>query len=255
VYLWINLEKINTVKNIHFLFKKLEDIGFLFHGLKNYKLAKEDIFISYPDNSNVLLVFKMMADKAYNTNRLADFLCCYFRLFQDNMNTSSVGYSADAVADRVHTETEKEFVYKMDETLMSMGMFRKPYGGFECYGLAYYDTEKAMNSKAPYYFRMVSRGSDIVSTISENEKLLLMLRIRHVEKCLDYLNNCPDSVKNIFRFSDTGCSNRPCNKGVAYVFEDISYWRCGCCAPAFKLKPKIDDIPHYIKLVELGIQK
>lgn len=242
----------NTVKNVHFLFRIFNDYGFYFNGLKNYKLTKEDVYISYPDNSNILLVLKMMADKAYNTNRLVDFLCCNFRLFQDNMNTSIVDNCADAIADRVPIETEKEFVYKMDETLMSMGMSRKPYGGFEGYGLAYYDTEKAMNAKSPYTFRMVSRDSDIENSFHDKERLLLMLRIRHVDKCLDYLNHCPDSVKKIFRFSDPGCSNRPCNKGVAYVFEDNSYWRCGCCAPAFIFKPKIEDIPHYIKLVELG---
>jgi hypothetical protein len=248
-------KKMNTVKQIHSLFKKLEDYGFHFEGLKNYKLSKDDITISYSDNAAILLVLKILADKAFNTNRIGDFLCCHFRMLQDDMNTANYGLGADHVADRVHTEVEKAFVYKMDETLMSMGIVRKPYGGYECHGLAYYDSEKVMNSKGPYLFRIVSRSTDIVGSISETEKMLLLLRIRNVANCIQHLNTCPDSVKDIFRHSDEGCSKRPCNMGVAYEFEGKSCWRCGCYAPAFKFKPKIQDIPHYIKLVELGSKK
>lgn len=248
-------KNMNTVKKIHILFKKLEDYGFHFEGLKNYKLSKDDITISYTYNVAILLVFKILADKAYNTDRLGDFLCCHFRLLQDDMNTTNYGFGVDDVVDRLHTEAEKTFVYKMDETLMAMGMFRKPYGGYECHGLAYYDSEKVMNSKGPYLFRIVSRSTDIIGSVSETKKMLLLLRIRNVAKCIEYLEACPESVKDIFRYSDKGCSNRPCNKGVAYEFEGKSYWRCGCYSPGFKFKPKIQDIPHYIKLIELGSKK
>lgn len=115
--------------------------------------------------------------------------------------------------------------------------------------------QKAFNSKGPYLFQIVSRSTDIVGSISETEKIRLLLRIRNVANCIEYLNTCPDSVKDVFRKSSKRCYNRPCNKGVAYEYEGKSYWRCGCCAPAFKLKPKVQDIPHYIKLVELGSKK
>ncbi len=245
----------NPVKNAHILFRKLEDYGFIFEGLKNYKIATNNVYITYPDNFNILLVLKLMAEKAYNTSRLEDFLCCHFRLFQDDINTANYGYGADDVADRVITEKEKEFVYKMDETLMERGLYRKSYGGVECHGLAYYASQKVMDSKAPYSFRMVSRSFDIEHNVSETEKMLLLLRIRNVTKCLEYLESCPESVKEIFRFGDKGCDNRPCDKGVGYKFEGKDYWRCGCCAPAFKFKPNTEDIPHYIRLVELGEKK
>jgi len=32
-------------------------------------------------------------------------------------------------------------------------------------------------------------------------------------------------------------------------------WRCGCCSAPFYFSPIKDDIPHYIKLVELGLKK
>ncbi len=245
----------NPVKNVHILFKQLENYGFYFQGLKNYKLSTNDIYITYPDDFNILLVLKLMAEKARNINRIEDFLCCHFRLFQDDMQTAGYGYGADDTADRVKTESEKNFIYKMDEALMAKGMFRKPYGGVECHGLAYYNSQKSMDSKAPYSFRMVSRSFDIEHNVSETEKMLLLLRIRNVSKCLEYINGCPESVKEIFRYGNEGCVNRPCDKGVGYEFEGKDYWRCGCCAPAFSFKPNLVDIPHYIKLVELGEKK
>lgn len=249
------LKSINKVKQSHCIFSKLTEYGFVFEGLKNNKLFENDIIISYPDNTVLLLLLKALADKAHNTNRLDDFFCCHFRLLQDNMNTANYGQGADDVADRIHTEAEKEFVYKMDEALLDKGMFRKLYGGYEGHGFAYYDSENVMKKKGPYLFRLVSRSPDIVDSIHETEKMLLMVRIRNVSNCLEYLATCPDSVKEVFRYNDPGCANRPCNKGIAYEFEGKNYWRCGCCAPAFRFKPNVEDIPHYIKLVDLGSHK
>jgi len=67
--------------------------------------------------------------------------------------------------------------------------------------------EKVMNSKGPYLFRIVSRSTDIVGSISETEKMLLLLRIRNVGNCIEYLKTCPDSVRDIFRYSDEGWLN------------------------------------------------
>ncbi|MCL2577296.1 MAG: hypothetical protein FWE27_04515 [Defluviitaleaceae bacterium] len=120
----------------------------------------KDIIISYPDNSSLLHLWKMLADKAYNVGRFDDFLYCSFRLLQDDMRTADYGDMED-MADKVHAEPEKAFVYKMDETLMSLGLFRKLYGGYEGPGLAYYRSEKIMEAKGPYSFRMISRSSDM----------------------------------------------------------------------------------------------
>lgn len=64
---------VNKVKNIHILFERLSDYGFYFEGLKNYKVINQDITMSYPDNPNLILVLKLIADKADNTDRLEDF--------------------------------------------------------------------------------------------------------------------------------------------------------------------------------------
>lgn len=32
-------------------------------------------------------------------------------------------------------------------------------------------------------------------------------------------------------------------------------WHCGCCGAPFRIHPTAEDIPHYIKLMELGGKK
>ena len=84
------------------------------------------------------------------------------------------------------------------------------------------------------------------------------MRIRNGAKCIEYLNNCPETVKQIFRNGDKGCANRingTCTGGFEYEFENKNYWKCCCCGCAFCFSPRMTDIPHYIKLSELGIEK
>jgi len=94
--------------------------------------------------------------------------------------------------------------------------------------------------------------------LSWKTHLLLYLRIRNVSKCLEYIEQCPDSVKQIFLHGDSGCENRvkgTCKYGQEYTIDGTTYWRCGCCNAPFYFQPVKEDIPHYIKLVELGGKK
>lgn len=247
----INVTKfktINEVKNVHILFERLSDYGFFFEGLNNYKIAKENIYISYPDNPYVLTVLKHMADKAYNTKRLNDFLACHYKLLQDDISTVNYGFGPDIVADKMHTKQEKAFVYAMDTALSERGYYSEERGWNEGPGYAYYDKEREMKTKGPYHYLMLSWKT----------KLVLYLRIRNASKCLEYLKQCPDSVKQIFLWSDTGCinhTNGTCLKGQEYTIDGNTYWRCGCCNAPFHFNPIREDIPHYIKLVELGLEK
>ena len=243
------------VKYPQFLFDKLNDYGFIIEGLKNNKLTTSDILITYPDNPTVLRLFKQLADKARNTNRLEDFLCCHYRLLQDDMETVNYGQGIDDVADSVHTDAEKEFCYKIDEALMSKGLVRKSSGGIECHGIAYYQN----NITKTYSFRLVTRGMDFEHLENEIKKMRLLLRIRNVPNCLDYIESCPDSIKQIFtEYNDAGCEKRyngTCKHGISYEIDAMQYWRCACCHSPFNFKPDLLNIPHYIKLVELGEKK
>ncbi|WP_029502137.1 hypothetical protein [Lachnoclostridium phytofermentans] len=142
----------------------------------------------------------------------------------------------------------------MDETLLSLGMVRGDLG-------YYYANEKALKQKTPCLFRLVNINTyNPWHSEIKSEKLELGLRIRNIYKCMEYLQSCPDSVKRIFiDKSDSGCQRRKdgtCKHGVSYEMDGQIYWRCACCDPAIRFQqPKIEDIPHYIKLVELGTKK
>ncbi|MDF2986255.1 MAG: hypothetical protein K0R50_1765 [Eubacterium sp.] len=241
-------KEINKVKNVHILFERLTDYGLCFQGLKNYKVAGRIILMSYPDNRNVISVLKLMADKAHATNRQKDFLCCHYKLLQDDMNTVNYGYGADIVADKMHTGEEREFIYSMDAVLREMGYFAQPKAWNEGPGYAYYDKESVMRTNGPYHYWMLSWKT----------KLVLYLRIRDASKCLEYLNQCPDTVKQMFLTGDKGCSkhfNGMCQFGQEYTIEGSTYWKCGCCNAPFYCNPVKADIPHYIKLIQLGLKK
>ena len=244
------------VRNTHFLFDKLADYGFAFDGLSKNKTTKEDIVIYYPDNLVLLSLLKILADKANKTGRLFDFLRCTFRLLEDDISTAKYGCLEETV-DNLHTEWEKEFVYKMDEALTHAGLLKKSYGGYEGPGIGYYRSEKVMNTSGPTSFHIHSRDADICNLGEEN--LVVSLRIRNVSNCLEYLTGCPDSVKRIFtEYNDEGCGKRKdgsCKHGVAYEIDNIKYWRCACCGSGFRFKPCIEDIEYYLKLVEIGEKK
>jgi len=244
------------VRQAHFLFERLTDYGFVFEGLKNNKTTNENIIITYPDNVILLRLMKRLADKANNIGRLFDFLRCTFRLLADDIHT--INYECvEETADNLHTEWEKDFVYQMDNVLTSTGLFRKLYGGYEGPGIGYYRSEKVMNSAGPTSFHVHSRDAQIQNLSEEN--LTLSLRIRNVPNCLTYLESCPDSVKRIFTdYNDEGCGRNldgSCKHGISYEINKTNYWRCACCGSGFRFKPCLEDIEHYLKLVELGEKK
>ena len=168
------------------------------------------------------------------------------------MHTKGFG-DFDSFVDTFPAEEEKAFVYKMDEALKSIGLLRA--------GTCYYRTESIIKNKGPYSFRMININNwNPWNTEIKPEKLEIGLRIRNVYNCMEYLKDCPDSVKRIFtEHNDDGCQRRrdnACIHGVSYEMNGQTYWRCACCDPAFRFRqPKIEDIPHYIKLVEIGEKK
>ncbi|MBI9012624.1 MAG: hypothetical protein JEZ08_10385 [Clostridiales bacterium] len=242
------LRERKTIKNNKNIFEAFGNYGFTFEGLKNGKVSEQDITIEYPDNKNVIIVLKNMAEKANATDRTNDFLSCHYKLFQDDMNTANYGDGADIVADKMHTDDEKNIIYRMDSLLKKKGYFSKEKSWNEGLGYAYYDKESTMLRNGPYHYWLLSWKTE----------LILYLRIRNASRCIDYLKGCPESVRDIFRKSDEGCESRKlgiCNFGQEYNFEGKTHWKCGCCNAPFYFKPLEKDIPHYIKLLELGLKK
>jgi hypothetical protein len=252
-----HFRKINTVRNSFALLKPLADYGFVFEGLKNGKITPqlESFIIDYPDDSKVLTVLELVAKKVLKTQQITgwshfgnSFLAWNYRILKDDRNTSEVGYEADYVADKMHNAADMESVFEFHRIMKEQGYCYERGGWNEGPDICYYNSETVMKNKGPYLFRMMSWKAD----------LRLFLRIRNAEKCLSYAEDCSEDIKNMFRHSEPGCHNHTngtCRSGVGYVYDREERWHCGCCSAAFQLHPKAQDIPSYIRLVELGVKK
>lgn len=248
------IRRINRVKKTASLLKALEDYGFIFSGIKNYQLSSgSSLEVEYPDDPNVVEVLFLLAQKVKNTqmkdvkndfshmNMFANgFIGWNYKLLAEDINTCTLAQGCDYVGDKMHSEADRKVICMMDRLLTGMGYTMKKGDFNEGPSVRYYRGK----SKVYAYALNSDRGN-----------LCLELRIRNAENCLEYLGQCPDRIAEMFRHNDSGCRNRingTCRSGVDYRFEGQEKWHCGCCGAPFRLHPRKEDIPHYIKLMELG---
>lgn len=246
--------KLNQVKKTDALIHALENYGFIFVGLKNGKLptAGSVLEIDYPDNRNILQVLSIVAKKVmatqlkgvnnYFSNKVAfenGFISWNYKLLEEGLENCTLAEGCAYVADKMHDEADRAVAAKIDNMLREEGFLVSKGDANEGPGLRY------SKGKAPHDFALVSLEG----------KLLLELRIRNAEKCMEYLKECPEPILEMFRHTDVGCHNRvngTCNYGVKYIFEGEEKWHCGCCGAPFKLHPVQEEIEHYMRLMELG---
>lgn len=250
-------KSINTVKNPSALLKSLTDYGFTYTELKNYKITSnlESFGMEYPDNPHILIVLELVAKKVLKTQQVRNgsqfsncFLSWNHRIVNYSFDTIGFESNGEYVADKMHNENDKNFVLTFHKIMKNKGYIPGAGGGNEGPGIKYFQNEKEMLKNTGYLFQ----------TLSWKGNLVFMLRIRNPEKCFDYLDGCSEDIKNMFRHSDPGCQNHingTCRKGVGYIYEGEERWHCGCCSAAFQLHPCVEDIPHYLKLVELGAKR
>ena len=251
------VRKINKVKKTNLLLEALCDYGFVFDGIKKYSLSsREYLEIDYPDNQNVIKVISVVAKKVNNTQlknvKKIDsgsmtfgnaFVGWNYKVLTEDLHTCNLAEGCDYVADKMHDGADREFISVFDKTLMERG----------------YTMKKGDSNEGPmirYYCKRQTTYDYALN--SDKGELYLELRIRNAKNCLEYLNECPERIVKIFRRSDSGCQNRingTCRYGVKYVLENEEKWHCGCCGAPFKIRPVKEDIPHYLKLIELGGKK
>lgn len=247
------VRRVNKAKKTNLLLKVLCDYGFVFEGIKKFSLSSSNrMEIDYPDNRNIIEVLSMVAKKVmitqlkdvgnYLSNMVAfsnAFVSWNYKVLKEDMNTCMLAEGCDYVADKMHRELDKEVIYAIDKLLVEQGFSIRKGDPNEGPVIRYYRTQ------ATYNFALVS----------DTGELVLELRIRNAQKCLDYLAECSESIIDMFRYTDKGCHNRKegtCKYGVRYEFENGEKWHCGCCGAPFKIHPVKEDILHYLKLVELG---
>jgi len=251
----------HKMSNIDAIYAQFDRYGLFLDGLKNYKFAKDTgrITLSYPDNSDLLVVLKWMADKAHKFECRGDFMLCQYRLLQDGMDSLNYGLGADYIADRLHTKEEQDCIYKLDEALReigykthlsSAGWTTKTGYNF----LFYYENEKDKGNNDKSNFRA-----------SAEQKLYLRIRVKNIQNGAEHIKQCAEEIRKIFIPGDNGCANRiNCEEkfrkgkgtsfggGQEYIIDSVKCWKCGCHEGKFiTIQPQSDDIADYIKLAEL----
>lgn len=251
------VRQINKAKRTNMLLDALGDYGFVFEGIKKNQLSSADqMVIDYPDNHAVLNVLSAVAKKVndtqlkgvknYYSNMIVfsnAFIGWNHKILSEDMHTCSLAKGCDYVADKMHDAADKEVIAALDNIFMEGGAVRKMGDSNEGPSIRYY------RGKASIYEYALT---------SDCGKLYLELRIRNAQNCLAYLSECPERIVEMFRYSDKGCQNRvngTCKSGVKYVFEQEEKWHCGCCGAPFRIHPVMEDIPYYLKLMELGGKK
>lgn len=251
------IKKINKVKKTNLLLEVLCDHGFVFNGIQKYSLSSGTYLeIDYPDDRNILEVLSAVAKKVTNTqlknvkndsSNMAAFSNAFISwnhgILAEDLHICSLAEGCGYVTDKMHNEADKEVIFVLDRLLTERGYAKSKGDANEGPSVRY-----TCKKSAAYDYALTS----------DKGTLYLELRIRNAEKCLAYLNECPERILEIFRLSDAGCQNRingTCKFGVKYEFEGAEKWHCGCCGAPFKIRPVKEDIPHYLRLLELGGKK
>ena len=237
------------ITNINAFLNMLGNYGIVTEGLVNGKLKSDtNITVSYPDNKNVITALHSFAVKSNSANRLKDFCRLNYKLFEGDWSTIEFGNSVDAVSDLFHSDNDRAAAQLIHNELIN----RKYCYNFQDWNegpqIRYYKKEGDRNRNANASFWLVSMDTEFK----------LFFRIANMEKTLEYIKNCPDSVIENFMVTDSGCANRisgKCVSGISYQLNRKTIWRCGCCNPNFQVTPSADDYLYYINAVEMSGNK
>lgn len=228
---------------------RLSDYGIKSAGLVNGRIKSDsDIVISYPVNINVIRALYIMAVKSYNTNRFNDFCRLNYKLFDGDWNTVEYGNGVESVSDILSSEQERLAAELIHDELMKRNYYYNYRDWNEGPQIRYYKKESDCIRNTNAVFWLASMDTE----------LKLYFRIKHMDRVIEYVKKCPDSVINSFMVSDNGCGNRAsgkCTFGISYQLDGSTIWRCGCCNPNFQVTPSTHDYLYYIDAVELSWNK
>lgn len=237
------------ITNIGAFINKLSNYGFTAEGLVNGKIKSgTDIIISYPDNKNVITTLYVLAVKANNTDRFSDFCRLNYKLLESDWSTIEYGNGVDYVSDILSSEQDRETAQLIHDELIKRKYFYNFQDWNEGPQIRYYKKERDMKRNTNASFWLASMDTE----------LRLYFRVANMDKVIEYIKNCPESVVNNFSVSDSGCSNRfsgKCASGISYQLGGKTIWRCGCCNPNFQVTPTAQDYLYYIDAVEMAVNK
>lgn len=237
------------IANVSKKLELLKAYGFQVNGVENGKFTKglEDIMVYFPTCAGVMSLLKLLSDKAQYTDRFSDFCRLNYKLLKDGKKRADFGNGIDYITDLFKREEERKTAEQIHNELINRGYIFQQCGWNEGPQLRYYKNEADLkkNSNSPFWLT------------SMDAKFQFYFRIRNIDKVLEFIKTCPESVIQTFLCSDKGCKNRGagCKSGIQYELLNKTVWRCGCCNPNFQAAPQIEDYIYYIDAVELSTKK
>lgn len=228
---------------------KLGIYGIKIEGLVNGKIKSDtDIAVSYPNNKNVMAALYVLSIKSNNTDSFKDFCRLDYRLFESDWNTKEYGGGVEAVSALFHSEKDRTAARLIHDELIKRNYCYNFGDWNEGPQIRYYKKESDRNRNTNADFWITSMDTEFI----------LYFRIKNMDKVIEYIKSCPESVKNNFSVSDNGCANRisgTCTSGISYQLNGKNVWRCGCCNPNFQVTPSADDYLFYINAVDMAGNK
>jgi len=174
---------------------------------KASKIENQITTIAYNGNAAPINHLIDVTDKLKKAPEVNAFIGWNHKILAEDLHTCNVAEGCEYVADKMHDKTDREVVEILDRILTEYRAVRRKGDANEGPSVRYF-----CSKSSAYHYALVS----------DMGTLYLELRIRNVQKCLDYLGECPERIAEMFHYSDTGCQNRKngtCRFGVKYVFE------------------------------------
>ena len=246
--------KPSHIRAVNSIIPVLSLYGFEFEGLSDKKITSKvpGFNIYYPENPSVIKVMFLVAKQAYmvkpyiyckadfgDNDRL--FSTWNYRLLSGAFGEYRYNNTYTLFRDSLHFDEQRRFIDTFHEEMLSHGYFIEHWPGRGGGHISYFKN----SIREPYHFDVITY---------HEYGMYINLRIRDTKKCFTYLESCPERIKEFFRTSEV--SNPDCKNLIRYNYDGVDVKKCcGCCAGGFSLKANIEDIPHYIKLLELGVNK
>ena len=224
-----------SVSNTPMILKKICDYGFIIQGFngKSFDKNSDTFTISHADGGYIIpALYGYMSN--VQLYKYALFSLNYF--LATPQDTWSDEWSMSMFAEYL-TGEEREFYESFTEYLLATELV---VGKSDDYSNISFRREYMMPKGQPILIRFYS----------DNGKLRICLRLRHMDSYSDYIETVPERVKQVFR-CESNCRfcTEPCGYRCAWTFEGITYTVCGYMFYFDIADYKPEDVEFYNQII------
>lgn len=233
----------------------LTDYGFTFDGFNGKTLPKAGTLnVSYPDNSDLLVVLAAAGDKlgkymplylkqpksGWGLNLLEQFIYLTPAVFADNTENlppKSLEHMASAIGGEY-----RDILFKLAVKFKERGL--------ELHFDTAFLKNRFFNQKGKDTLNHLEYGDYRNIWQDGNEQLFLRLKLNNPDAYIEEIKALPPHLMKTF--TDTWCANcaEKCNRRIVYHLDGEEKRACGCFFFAYK-NPSEDDVDNLMVLYDL----